>query len=188
MGETVVAYQITEEQLNEMIRRSALIAAYVAMGGAEKEKERWMKERKDRRLHNTRLLLKHYRDFKEHCKQGVYDSRMVESDTDIMLSLMSVKDDSVFLNSVTTSILKTRTLIEHMDSMLSVYKSIAKSEGEVESRRYKIICETYISPKKKTTKELADEMKVTVRTIQTDLKAAEEKLSVLFFGADGIKL
>lgn len=31
-------------------------------------------------------------------------------------------------------------------------------------------------------------MKVSVRTIQIDLKTAEEKLSVLFFGADGIKL
>lgn len=188
MGESVIAYQITEDQLNDMIKRSALIAAYVAMGGAEKEKQRWQKEQRDWRLHNTRLLLKHYRDFKEHCKQGIYDSRMVETDEDIMLSLMSVKDDSVFLESVTKSILRTRTLIEHMDNMLSVYKSIAKDEGEVEQRRYKIVRETYISPKKKTTKELADEMKVSVRTIQIDLKTAEEKLSVLFFGADGIKL
>ena len=188
MGESVIAYQITEAQLNDMIKRSALIAAYVAMGGAEKEKQRWQKEQRDRRLHNTRLLLKHYREFKEHCKQGVYDSRLVETDSDIMLSLMSVKDDSVFLQSVTTSILRTRTLIEHMDNMLSVYKSIAKDEGEVEQRRYKIIRETYITAKKKTTKELAEELKVTVRTVQIDLKAAEEKLSVLFFGADGIKL
>ena len=152
MGESVIAYQITEDQLNDMIKRSALIAAYVAMGGAEKEKQRWQKEQRDWRLHNTRLLLKHYRDFKEHCKQGIYDSRMVETDEDIMLSLMSVKDDSVFLESVTKSILRTRTLIEHMDNMLSVYKSIAKDEGEVEQRRCKIVSETCISPKKKTTK------------------------------------
>lgn len=57
----------------ETIRIAAEAGAKAAIAQWEKERVKLQEERVDRRLHNTRLLLRNYRLFKQHAQNAVYE-------------------------------------------------------------------------------------------------------------------
>ena len=96
MGEAPVIVALRQEQLEAIMEKAALIGAQTASEIVIKEMAKKDRENKDRRLHNTRLLLEHYRDLKTHCKEAVYEAEGEQSESDMIESLMSVKDDARF--------------------------------------------------------------------------------------------
>ena len=67
------------------------------------------------------------------------------------------------------------------------YDKSYQRSSERERRQYKVMKSIYMLKSKKTVRELAEEYSVTDRTIQKDREIAEERLSVLFFGIDGLR-
>lgn len=186
MDKQPVLVTLSKEELGELMKHAALTGAQVAAETVHAENSRQIAEKRDRRLHNTKLLLNHYRDFKAHCSMSVYDSRMAERDSGLMEMIMEMRDDNVILESIQRTVMRTITILEHIDRMMAVFKSYTDKGGDREKRQYRVIYEYYISPDKRTLQGIAEEMAVSRVTLHKDLKMAEEKLSVLFFGIDGL--
>ena len=161
----------------------------------ERKKER--KGRYDRRLHNTRLLLKNYRVLKHHALDAVHTGARAnevisENAVDILDDLESMGfrkvDDRLYIESIKRSQQRTRIIIEHIDEMLRYWRIDCEQSGREEAlRRSRIVVDTYISDDQMTAEELAQREHIEKRTVYKDIKAAMRPLSALIFGIDGIK-
>ncbi len=139
--------------------------------------------------------MKHYRDFKEHEQNAVANLfSAIEADDgvyDILGALQGYgKGPTVKkVESIEASVLKTKIIMTHVDSMLRVYKKNCESSAIPEvMRRYRVINEIYISLERKSMEEIAEAECCDIATVYRDKKKALEDLAALIFGIDGIKL
>ena len=125
------------------------------------------KELKDRRLHNTRLLLRNYRMLKESCSKAVYSkTREEKSAAEVMEDLMSMKgSDGVIVNSIKESAERTSIIIAHVDKMLDVYRVFCSKCGEKEKRQYKVVKAMYMTKEAASVPELSKRFGVSKVTI-----------------------
>jgi len=152
------------------------------------------KKRYDRRLRNTRLLLKHYRNLKVHSRladssaNSIYESNAI----DILDDINPIDDEEQYVQAISRTKIRTSIIIGHINRVMEYYKAICKNDGNVKERRFNIIKYMYIDPVKDDTsptyEEAAEYFNLNVRTVGRDVRAAIEDLSILFFGIDGIKL
>ena len=70
----------TSTDIEAIIRETAKLAALESARAVLKEQAQKAAGRADRRLHNTKLLLKNYRMFKKHCTGAVYTDESGEHD------------------------------------------------------------------------------------------------------------
>jgi len=141
---------------------------------------------KDKRFHNTKLLLKHYRDFREHVKNSVYSDEQLTQDADEILNLMNPAfDDEVYISSIKRTRKRTEIIVAHIDSMLQFY--LHQSENNPQKKaRYKTIEGIYIHGK--TPDEVSAQIGITSRNVYRAERLGIEDLSILLFGIDGLKI
>lgn len=178
---------LTKAELEDMIREAALVAAKTAADTFDRAHRKEEKEKIDRRLHNTKLLLRNYHSMKENCENSVYE-KTTENVDDMIEEIMGMKDEKVIIDSIRRSASRTMLMIEHIDKMLDVFRIYCSKYGEKEKRQYKVIKAMYISKQNVTVADLAKKFNVSKVTIYDDIKVAEERLSTLFFGIDGMKI
>lgn len=175
---------------DHVIRLAAEIAAQVALKTYRDEAEKAKKEQADRRLRNTKLLLRNYRMFKAHAENAVYTAQAAcDEDAYDIIDLMSDRfiDNDVFVESIKRSVERTVTIVNHIDTMLKLYEAYCNSSGNPEDiRRWNVINGMYISDQPKTVKQLANDFVCAERTIYRDIDDACEKIAALIFGIDGI--
>lgn len=185
-------YSVTREELEEMLSKAALVGATVAAETVDKAHKKEQKDQRDRRLHNTKLLLRNYRMLKENCEHAVFEKEQetcVESEEDVIKNIMLMKgDDKVIVDSIRRSAERTRIIIVHIDKMLEVYRLYCQKNSEKDKRQYKVVRSLYISKQKTSVQDLAKKFGVSKVTIYDDIKAAEEKISALLFGINGLNL
>ena len=190
MAEEKVLVTLTREELEALATEAALKGAAMVMDSMAKTQEEKLLKMRKRRLHNTRLLLRNYVMMKENCEEAVYRRTAAKSDFDFFQELMSDRDrsDEMIIASIRESSERTALILSHIDKMIAVYKDYCSRSGDRERRQYKVMKSIYMLKSKKTVRELAEEYSVTDRTIQKDREIAEERLSVLFFGIDGLRI
>ncbi|MFL0197372.1 hypothetical protein ACJDU8_17655 [Clostridium sp. WILCCON 0269] len=152
------------------------------------------KKRYDRRLRNTRLLLKHYRDLKVHGRlvnsstNSIYNSNAI----DILDDIDPIDDEEQYVQAISRTKMRTSIILGHINKSMEYYKVICEKDGDTKKRRYDIIKYMYMEPTDDnilpTYEEVAEHFNLNVRTVGRDVKSAIEDLSILFFGIDGIKL
>ena len=173
----------------KIIRIAAETGAKAAIEQWLKEREKSVHERADRRLHNTRLLLRNYKLFRKHADNAVYEAEHLDESVLDILDLMERNTSNVFVDSIKNSVARTVTLVQHIDVMLGIYKAYCNSTGKPEdARRWRALKGTYLDDISKSKYDIADEEGVSDRTIDRDLVAACEHLSGLFFGIDGVRM
>lgn len=177
------ATSIAADQRREIIG----IASQVAIEKYEKAREKHRKEAKDRRLHNTKLLLERYRSFVVHSESAVFEAAQVEDDMDFdsLLDLMDCGRKPLVAESVRDSVARTRILVHHVNWMLGYFKTRCEHSKKPEDiRKYRVIEKMYLveEDQKKTAQEIADEEHVDVSTIYKDQRAAIQQLSAMIFG------
>lgn len=189
MKDHVEFVALTKEEVEQMIAKSALAGASVAAETLEKAHQKEQKELNDRRLHNTRLLLRNYRMLRESCSKAIYQKEHSEKSTEeVIEDLMSMRaSDGVIVNSIKESAERTGIIISHVDRMLDVFRMYCGKCGEKEKRQYKVIKSMYITKEGSSAAELAKKFGVSKVTIYDDIKTAEERLSALFFGINGLR-
>lgn len=183
--------------LDIAIEKGIAAGVKAATDRIEEERKKERKGRYDRRLHNTRLLLKNYRVLKHHVLDAVHTGARAnevisENAVDILDDLESMGfrkvDDRLYIESIKRSQQRTRIIIEHIDEMLRYWRIDCEQSGREEAlRRYRIVVDTYISDDQMTAEELAQREHIEKRTVYKDIKAAMRPLSALIFGIDGIK-
>ena len=196
----IVAGQIAVvgvRMLDIAIEKGVAAGVKAATDRIEEERKKERKGRYDRRLHNTRLLLKNYRVLKHHALDAVHTGARAnevisETAVDILDDLESMGfrkvDDRLYIESIKRSQQRTRIIIEHIDEMLRYWRIDCEQSGREEAlRRYRIVVDTYISDDQMTAEELAQREHIEKRTVYKDIKAAMRPLSALIFGIDGIK-
>ena len=177
-----------EEKIVRMAAEEGARAALHAMESAKKKAE---KERGDRRLHNTKLLLENYRMFVVHADRAVYRvSEMVDSFPEQILAKMmgdELDDDEIRIESIKSSKMRTAIIVKHIEDMISMYEIFCEKSGsEEEQRRYRVLKMRYIDDPGMNVGEIAEIENMAIRTVYKDLDKAMRKLSALIFGIDGI--
>ena len=101
---------LTKEEIDAMIQQAALAGAQVASDAMMVGQRKSEKEKIDRRLHNTDLLLRNYRTLKASYENAVYKSKEGEV-TEVLEDIMTMKDDKVIVESIKTSAKRTAIMV-----------------------------------------------------------------------------
>lgn len=155
------------------------------------------KFRYDKRLRNTRLLLKNYRSFVEHCDNAKHlvenpIKKEIEKDNlkvQLFDDFYNLQDDAYIVASILKSKEKTRIILDHINLCLDFFQAKAiKTNNQEMIRRYNVISDLYINETPMTYEEIAEIEHISQKTVNRDRKKAIEELSVLIFGIDGLDL
>lgn len=166
-----------------------------AMVEYDKEKKANYKMKYDKRLRNTGLLLKNYRNFKEHCKYAIYDDiqevkNNIEESTsivEILDKMYDIKDEATIVQSILKAKERTLIIIRHIDTCIDFYEYKASNSTNIEyQRRVEVIKRLYINDEIETFEDIAKDLYISTKTVNRDRKKATEELAPLIFGADGI--
>jgi len=179
---------MSTEELEEIVRRTAFETAAETVQKMEGVYEEKTKQYRDKRLRNTKLLLRNYRMLKVGCEEAVWNREVAKKAAEEMDILMLMKpDDRVIVDAIKQSSEKTAVILAHIDRMIDVYKAFCFKTGDKEKRRYKALQVVYLSSSKIKMTEAAAKIGVTLPTLYSDLAVAEESLASLLFGVSGLK-
>lgn len=162
------------------------IASETAIQEFQKQIQKSVKSRTDRRLRNTRLLLKNYPLLKKHCDNSVYNLQQLSIGNAIdILDCTVGLDGTIDIDSIKRSTTRTYIILKHIDTMLAFYEIYCqRSKREEDRRRYRIIFSYYFE---------GDEMSVIMarenieeRTYYRDMREGIGVLSSLIFGIDSL--
>lgn len=187
-NERPVLITLSKEDLQELMEKAAVAGAKAGIDRYEAELKDRQKKYRDKRYHNTKLLLRNYRMLQINAENSVFGrSQMEESAADILDNMMNMYNDEVIVESIKTSATRTAIIVSHVKTMIRMYQICCEQSGnEIDKRRYDIIYGLYISNPKITRKELMDKWNISSDTTYTDEKIAIERLSALIFGVDGL--
>lgn len=180
--------KLSKEDMIELMEKAAAAGAKAGIDKYEAELKNRQKQFKDKRYHNTKLLLRNYRMLQINAENSVFGrSQMEESASDILDNMMHIYDDKVIVESIKTSATRTAIIVAHVKTMLEMFEVCCERSGnELDKRRYDIIHGLYIAEPKVTRKELMSRYNISSDTTYLDEKIAIERLSALIFGVDGL--
>ena len=182
---------LTHGQLIDIYEKAAAIGANEALKTFRQEQKKEYIRRADRRLRNTKLLLRNYHMLKEHAENSVFGrTQMEESALDILESMMSMYDNEVIIESIKRSATRTAVIVSHIETMFGLYAAYCdKSPNrDIEMRRYEVLWDMYMAEDTLSAKEVAEKQHVSKDTVYTDIRMATEKLTALIFGVDGLNV
>lgn len=171
----------------------AEVGAAAAIKAIEREQDKFRKRKLDRKLHNTKLLLKNYRTLQAHYKHAVYDvDSAEENDADFaeILARMNsgIYDDNMYIESIKQSCVRTKIIMTHVNSMLDIYEAACNKSGKTESaRRWRVLRDLYLKPEAMTAEEIAKKENIGERTVYKDIDVCVNDLSTLFFGIGALE-
>lgn len=178
----------------EIVQLAAEAGAKAAMETLEKERQRDRRDMADRRLRNTKLLLRNYRIFRDHAKNAVFTIDDLISPEEIIADLMMPgRDSTAFVESIKLSAARTATIVKHIELMMQLFQNFCFALGSDEDqRRWRIVNELYIrelapGERPATIQALAKQENVVERTIYKDIDIAAERIAAYMFGIDGVK-
>jgi len=187
-----IASRIMEQAIQQGVEAGVKAGAeYI-----EDQRRQAKKGRYDRRLHNTRLLLKNYRRFRAHVNEGVNSTKKVDGKrpTENAINILDELDeysynDGMYIESIKRSQERTAIILRHIDKMLEYYRIDCDLNGTDEDiRRYKVVMASYINESKMKPQEIADAFGIERRTIYRDISIAMKHLTALIFGIDGLRI
>lgn len=182
---------LTSAELREIYERAAAIGAKEALKTFDQERRKEYGQRADKRLRNTKLLLRNYHMLKEHAENSVFGrTQMEESALDILESMMSIYNDEVIIQSIKNSATRTAIIVSHIETMFGLYYSYCdrSTNREIDLRRYNVVWDMYMADETLSAEEIAGKQNISTRNVYADIKVATERLSALIFGVDGLNI
>lgn len=180
--------------LKETMDKSSETAAKAAIKAIEKEKKKIKQQDYDWKYHNTKLLVRNYRQLNEYFRNAVFDTAGAEEVDDSfeeMLRLMENRrliDENVFVESIQKNYLRTKIIMTHVNTMLDAYKLLCERSNRADNKRHwRVLYHLYISDECQTATDIAREENIDKRTVYKDIDACITDLTCLFFGVSGIE-
>lgn len=186
-----VGAKMMDAALARAVEQGVQIGVKAAMDYLAEERQKAKRSRCDRRLHNTRLLLKNYRLFRKHAEGAVFNAKQAkESAVDILDGLDDAAlSDGAYVEGIKKSQQRTVIILRHIDEMLRYWRVICEQSGKPEDmRRYRVITALYIDPERLRAEDIAEREGIEPRTIYKDVSTAVKPLSALIFGIDGTNM
>lgn len=172
---------------SEFIKLAVEAGVAAAIKHIDQEKTKERKSRQSKRLYNTKLLLDNYNVLKNHCAKSISNLREIsptENAIDILDDLDSL-DSGTYIESIKRSTTRTYIILEHINEMIRIYKTICEcSDKPEENRRYRVMKAIYLDDLKIT--KVCEQEKMDRSTYFRDIKEISKKLSPLIFGIDGL--
>lgn len=182
---------ITTGQLRTIYEKAAAIGAKEAVKVFRQKQKEEYAGRADKRLRNTKLLLRNYHMLKDHARQSVFGrTQMEESALDILESMMSMYDNEVIIESIKRSATRTAVIVSHIETMFKLYYSYCDNSvtRELDMRRYNTIWDAYMADTPLSVSEIAKKQHISKDSVYMDIRVSIEKLTSLIFGVDGLKM
>ena len=129
---------------------------------------------------NTKLLMKNYNDFKNHINYSISDIKDLKE----VIDLEEEGYDELFILSIKQSKAKTIIITAHIDRSLELLEEEQRQEGT--SEKYEALELFFV--KRKSYESIAEELNTAPITIKRWVKQMLERLGVLLFGIDGLKM
>ncbi len=186
-----VPVPITAGQLRDICEKSASIGAREGIKAFRQKQKEEYAGRADRRLRNTKLLLRNYHMLKDHAGQSVFGrTQMEESALDILESMMSMYDNEVIIESIKRSATRTAVIVSHIETMFRLYYSYCDNSvtRELDMRRYNAVWDAYIADNPLSVSEIARKQHISKDSVYMDIRVSIEKLTSLIFGVDGLRV
>lgn len=180
---------LSSAELREIYEKAAAIGAREALRTFEQERKKEYSHRADKRLRNTKLLLRNYHMLKEHAENSVFGrTQMKESALDILESMMSIYNDEVIIQSIKNSATRTAIIVSHIEIMFGLYYSYCdrSTNREIDLRRYNVVWDMYMAEDTLSAKEIAEKQNISKDSVYSDLRVGIERLTALIFGVDGL--
>lgn len=167
---------------------AAEIGAKTAIDVYAKQKEKEKKTRIDKRLRDTKRLMRSYREIKVHAGDAISSlSETVNDDYEFFKELME-EPEKIDVGAIVRSKARSAIMLTHIDAMLNAYEIICyNSKKPEEERRYRVLESMYLEDERITVKEIAERENIDTRTVYKDVDAACEKMSALLFGIQWIE-
>lgn len=137
-----------------------------------------MFQKKDKRLHNTRLLMKNYNNLKEHINSESENIEIkVNFDDDV-----EIKSDYIWLESVVRSKARTAKMMQYVDEKINFLEN--KYNDKEEYEKFEAFKLFYID--EMTNEEIQDELFCGKNSVKKWRDLIINELSVLLWGIDAI--
>lgn len=169
---------LTKEQID-------LIATKV-MEINRKQHETEEKQEKDRRLRNTKLLLRNYHSFQQYVSKTKDRTLEKEGITEDQIIILTKED---IVKSIKISTQRTLMMIRHLDQALESLRFVCEQDqrtNKASSKQYEIIKARYLE--KESIEAIALKYGINERSVYKSIDAATERLSILLFGVYGIEI
>ncbi|WP_231688064.1 hypothetical protein [Bacillus sp. FJAT-18017] len=171
---------LNTKQVDEIVK----LAVQAAIEHVEKERQKEQKDRHDRRLRNTKLLLRNYKNLVIHCS----DIKLELTEIDDILLMEELDGDHLALESIKRSKKRTLAIVQFIQHMLEIYKLMCEKSNRPEDiRKYLIIRQMYIDEPRMSVEAIAECHSVEKRTVFRTVDRACKDLSGLLFGVDSIR-
>lgn len=173
----------TNKLNEEIVKVAAKIGAETALDTYTKQKDKERKHRLDRRLRDTKRLMKSYREIKVHAGDAIASlSEIGDEDYEFFKSLMEGEDD-IDVEAIVRSKARSAIMLTHIDAMIQAYEIISyNSKKPEEQRRFRVLEAMYLKDEAISAAEIAEDEHIDIRTVYKDIDAACEKMSALLFG------
>lgn len=137
-----------------------------------------MFQKKDKRLHNTRLLMKNYNNLKEHISSKNENiSIIVNFDDEV-----EIKSDYIWLESVARSKTRTAKMMRYVDDKINFLEKKYKEKQEYEKfRAFELL---FIE--EMTNEEIQEELNCSKNIPKKWTDIVIKELSILLWGIDAI--
>ena len=114
---------LSPEDLHDLLEKAAEVGANAGIDKYVEELKKSQKKRGDRRLHNTKLLLRNFRMLQENAENSVFGrTQMEESAADILESMMNIYNDVLVVESIKNSATRTGIIVSHVRTMLEIFE------------------------------------------------------------------
>jgi hypothetical protein len=174
--------------VNEIVSLGTQIGTKIAFEKSEGLRIESLLERHQRRLRNTKELLKHYQILRYHAKKAIYSAKHKMPSAIEILDEIEGQESTLFIESIRESSARTYIITEHIKNMLDFYYFLSKKAHKSYSVKWTIIKHLYLNNDKKNIDEVAKNMSYSCRQVARYTDEAIVDLSGLIFGIDGIKL
>jgi len=173
----------TSKLNEEILKAAAEIAAKTALETYTKEKDKDRKKRLDRRLRDTKRLMKSYREIKVHAGDAIASlSEIADEDYEFFKNLME-GEDNIDVSAIVRTKARSAIMLTHIDAMLQAYEVISHNSKKPEDqRRFRVLEAMYLKGEPVSAAEIAEIEQIDTRTVYKDINAACEKMGALLFG------
>lgn len=173
---------------DSIVRVAAEVGSKTALDVYTKQKEREKRTRVDRRLRDTKRLMRSYREIKIHAGDAIASLSEVANEDFKFFQDMMEERDRIDVEAIVRSKARSAIILTHIDAMLQAYEIICyNSKKPEEQRRYRVLESMCLVEEPLPVIEIAERENIDTRTVYKDLDAACEKMSALLFGIQWIE-
>lgn len=174
---------------DQIIKLAAEAAVEATLKTLKEEREKQVKSRQDKRLRNTRLLLKNYTLLKAHCEKSIssFNKAVVRDRAIDILDSLECCPKDIYIESIKQSVARTYTIVTHIEEMIDLYRVFCETSGkEEDKRRYRLIKSMYLNDQKPSVNDACESERIDESTYYRDSRESFKMLSALIFGIDGL--